>query len=56
VPKTDSQVQKLFRSRKDIFTVYDRETFEEAFSRYFEVVESQAVRNSERWMYWMKAV
>lgn len=56
VPKTDSQVQKLLRSRKDIFDGYTREAFEAAFGRYFEIVESHAVRESERWMYCMKSV
>ncbi len=54
VPKTDSQVQKLLRSRKDIFDGYTREGFEAAFGRYFEIVECQAVRESERWMYLMR--
>jgi len=56
VPKNDSQVQKLLRSRKDIFPGYQREDFEAAFGRYFEIVERQAVDESERWMYLMKTV
>ena len=31
IPKSDSQVQKLLASRKDIFSNYSRESFEEAF-------------------------
>ncbi len=56
VPKSDSQVQKLLRSRKDIFDGYTREAFEATFGRYFEIIESHAVRESERWMYCMKSV
>jgi hypothetical protein len=54
VPKTDSQVQRLLRSRKDIFGEYGRETFEAEFQNFFEIVEVQAVQDSARWMYLMK--
>jgi hypothetical protein len=54
VPKSDSQVQKLLRSRKDIFEDYTRQGFEAAFGRYFEILERRAVRESERWMYLMR--
>ncbi|MEW6093802.1 MAG: class I SAM-dependent methyltransferase [Chloroflexota bacterium] len=54
VPKSDSQVQKLLRSRKDIFDEYTRQGFEAAFERQFEIVERRAVRESERWMYLMR--
>jgi hypothetical protein len=56
VPKSDSQVQKLLRSRKDIFTSYERDAFEAAFSKYFEIIESHPVHESARWMYLMKSV
>jgi hypothetical protein len=54
VPKTDSQVQRLLRSRKDIFGEYGRETFEAEFQNFFEIVEVQPVQDSARWMYLMK--
>jgi hypothetical protein len=54
VPKSDSQVQKLLRSRKDIFDEYTRSGFEEAFSGWFGIKESSAVRDSERWIYLMR--
>jgi hypothetical protein len=53
VPKSDSQVQRLLRSRKDIFEEYQREAFEKAFGKFFMIVESQPVHESERWMYLM---
>lgn len=54
VPKNDSQVQRLLRSRKDIFDTYSREEFEAAFGRFFKIIESKPVLDSERWMYLMK--
>jgi ribosomal protein L11 methylase PrmA len=54
VPKSDSQVQKLLRSRADIFSGYTQAGFETAFGERFSVKESSAVRDSERWLYLMK--
>jgi ribosomal protein L11 methylase PrmA len=54
VPKEDSQVKRLLRSRKDIFDRYTRETFKAEFQRYFTIVESQRLRGSSRRMYLMK--
>jgi ribosomal protein L11 methylase PrmA len=53
VPKSDSQVQKLFRSRLDIFSEYTQSGFEKAFGEWYSIVESSAVRDSERWLYLM---
>ncbi len=50
-PKSDSQVQKLLRTRKDIFETYTREGFESAFAARFHVRELTEVRESERRMY-----
>jgi hypothetical protein len=54
VPKSDSQVQRLLHSRKDIFPHYDKESFEKAFSLYFDIQCAQAVEGSERILYLMK--
>ena len=54
VPKSDSQVQKLLRSRQDIFPDYTREGFEKAFGQWYTIKQSSAVRDSERWLYLMK--
>ena len=54
VPKSDSQVQKLLLSRKDIFPNYTREAFEEAFAGRFEIHEKIAVKESERYLYLME--
>ena len=56
VPKTDSQVQRLLATREDIFDNYNKESFETTFGEYFEIVESVAVKNSERYMYYMRNI
>ncbi len=53
VPKEDSQVQRLLSTREDIFDNYNKSSFESTFKEYFEIVESVAVKNSERYMYYM---
>jgi len=54
VPKSDSQVQKLLSSRKDIFPSYTRESFEEVFAERFSIREKVAVEESERFLYLME--
>jgi ribosomal protein L11 methylase PrmA len=56
VPKSDSQVQKLLTSRKDIFPNYTRESFEEAFAERFAIREKTAVEDSERFLYLMEKI
>ncbi len=55
VPKTDPQVKRLLRSRKDIFESYDQETFEAAFSEQFAIVDRHAVGSDGRVLYLMTA-
>ena len=54
VPKTDTQVQKLLASRKDIFTDYTEETFKEAFKQFFDIREVVNIKDSERSIYLMQ--
>jgi hypothetical protein len=54
VPKSDSQVQRLLASRKDIFTDYNQETFEAVFSETYAIHESVAIHGSERSLYLME--
>jgi hypothetical protein len=56
VPKSDSQVQKLLRSRKDIFNTYTRAGFESAFGKWFTIQSSSGIRDSDRWLYLMKRI
>ncbi len=53
IPKSDSQVQKLLRSRADIFNEYTRDGFEKAFGERYSIKESSAVRDSERTLFLM---
>ena len=54
VPKTDSQVQRLLRSREDIFSGYTQAGFEQEFAPYFAVEEASRLDESERVLYLMK--
>jgi ribosomal protein L11 methylase PrmA len=51
VPKSDSQVQRLLASRKDIFDQYSEAGFEAAFGLYFNIVEKTPIPGSERVLY-----
>jgi hypothetical protein len=53
IPKTDSQVQRLLSTRKDIFPDYKQEIFESEFSRYFTIQRSVKIMDSERILYLM---
>jgi hypothetical protein len=53
VPKSDSQVQRMLRSRPDIFPAYTREGFEAAFQRSFRIESVEPVSGSERLLYLM---
>jgi len=53
VPKEDSQVQRMLRSRPDIFPHYTREGFEAAFRTCFRIEDAQPVAGSERRLYLM---
>ena len=55
VPKSDSQVQRMLRSRPDIFPCYTREGFEAAFRTSFEIDAVHTVAGSERLLYLMTA-
>jgi hypothetical protein len=53
VPKSDSQVQRMLRSRPDIFPSYMREGFEAAFRKTFAIEAVEPVSGSERVLYLM---
>jgi ribosomal protein L11 methylase PrmA len=54
VPKSDSQVQRLLLTRKDIFGNYDQVHFEQAFSEYFLIIRQDNIPGSERTLYLMQ--
>jgi ribosomal protein L11 methylase PrmA len=55
VPKSDSQVRRLLRSREDVFEDYDEPAFKQSFGRYFEINYSRLIEGSERSVYLMQA-
>lgn len=54
VPKEDSQVQRLFTTRKDIFSTYHQDSFEKAFKTYFDIKEMAKIEGSHRVLYLME--
>jgi hypothetical protein len=56
VPKNDSQVQRLLATREDIFTQYNRQSFEEAFKSYFTITSVIPIKESERTLYLMRKI
>jgi len=54
VPKNDSKVQKLLSTREDIFPDYTIESFEKEFGKFFSVLKSSKVKDSERTLFLMK--
>lgn len=56
VPKSDSQVQRMLSSRRDIFDRYDIEHFREAASTYFAIEREEAIRGTERTLFLMRGL
>lgn len=53
VPKEDSQVERLLRTREDIFYDYNQDVFEQCFGRYFEIKRRIDISDSKRSIYLM---
>jgi len=56
IPKSDSQVQRLLRTREDIFDDYDKAHFEKEFSKIFKINETINLQDSERLFYYMEKI
>ncbi len=54
VPKADKKVQTMLALRKDVFSYYTREVFEQEFQKFFIVRDSVAIKDSLRTMYLME--
>ncbi len=54
VPKQDSMVQLLLRSREDVFPHYSQEEFEKTFTNRFEIHRSEVCKESGRVIYHME--
>lgn len=51
VPKSDSKVEKLLATRRDIFIDYTRNNFEQAFNHFFNIVRIVDILDSKRTLY-----
>jgi len=56
VEKDDSQVQRLLRTRKDIFNEYTQKDFEVAFQDRFSIIKSEKISDMQRTLYLMKSL
>jgi len=54
VPKEDSQVQRLFATREDVFPDFNQLAFEAAFGLPFEIARKEPIAGSVRTLYLMK--
>lgn len=54
VPKDDSKVEKLLRTRNDIFDNYNIDSFEVDFSKYYKIINKKKLKDSKRVMYLMR--
>ncbi len=54
IPKTDSNVQRLLSTRKDIFPDYTKQAFEYEFNKYFIIKSFVKIKDSERILYLMQ--
>ena len=55
IPKIDSQVQRLLKTRDDIFTGYTEMNFREEFEKLFNIVDRSSINESDRSLYLLKA-
>ncbi len=54
IDKKDSQVQILLANRKDIFSNYTKEDFEQEFKKYFKILKATPIKNTKRTLYLME--
>lgn len=53
VPKNDSQVQRLLRTREDIFYDYTQDHFEASFGDHFSILKHERIMGTQRTLYLM---
>ncbi len=56
IPKEDSQISRLLVSREDIFKNYDKQSFENEFSKKFNIIKTVNIKNTLRTLYMMKKI
>jgi len=55
IPKSDPQVQEMLAFREDIFVKYGEDGFRVAFDRWFSIESEQAIKDSQRTLFLMRA-
>ncbi|MFA0080651.1 hypothetical protein AB4383_01335 [Vibrio breoganii] len=56
VPKEDSQIKKMLKTREDIFDNYNEKEFENSFSDKFEIIKKQKISHSTRTLYFLERI
>ena len=54
VPKNDSQIQRLLRSREDIFYHYTEDHFEASLGDHFSILKREKIVETQRTLYLMQ--
>jgi ribosomal protein L11 methylase PrmA len=54
VPKSDSQVQKLLSTRKDIFPAYNEKDMKQAFEEHYKLIKEVGILGTERTLHLFK--
>jgi ribosomal protein L11 methylase PrmA len=54
VPKSDSQVQRMLRTREDIFYHYTQDHFEASFGDHFSILKREKIVDTQRTLYLME--
>ena len=54
IPKSDLMAQKLLTSREDIFPDYTQVLFEKEFQKFFNIIKTGKISNSDRTLYLMQ--
>jgi hypothetical protein len=54
VPKDDEKVQYMLTQKKDIYTDYTEENFENAFNKYFNIIDKKKIPGTERVLFLMQ--
>jgi hypothetical protein len=56
VPKEDSQVKILLKTREDIFNQYTQKDFEKEFSKKFNIIKKEKISGTKRTLYLLKTL
>lgn len=56
VSQDDTMVKKLLLSKKNVFEDYNKNNFEKIFGKYYKIISSKKILNSERIIYFMERI